>query len=401
MHAQELQTERMTLDATGTRWAIVFGAIGVVGLLASAGLGLGDGAAREVLFRGYLVNFMFFLSLALGALFFVLVTHLTRAGWSVPLRRIAEIMAWTVLPLAPLALVIVYGMHELYEWTHADVVAHDALLQAKQPYLNTTFFVIRLAFYFLVWNLLTGFFLGRSTKQDRTGDPALTRQMEVLAAPGMIAYALTVTFAAFDLMMSLDPHWYSTIYGVYYFSGAILGFLALIPLVVVMIQGSGRLARVVHTEHFHDLGRLTFAFVVFWAYIAFSQYMLIWYGNIPEETIWYKTRQSGPWLWLSLLLLFGHFLLPFLWLMSRHPKRRRLVLMLAGVWLLVMHWFDLFYLIVPGSRPEGSPLQWTDLTTFLGLGGIWFAALFWRLGRGNLVPVKDPRLHESLGLEHA
>jgi hypothetical protein len=140
---------------------------------------------------------------------------------------------------------------------------------------------------------------------------------------------------------------------------------------------------------------------VFWAYIAFSQYMLIWYGNIPEETIWYKTRQTGPWVWLSLVLLFGHFVLPFLWLMSRHPKRRRLVLVLAGIWLLTMHWFDLFYLVVPGSRPEGSPLQWTDLTTFLGLGGIWFAALFWRLGRGNLVAVRDPRLHESLGLEHA
>jgi hypothetical protein len=173
-----------------------------------------------------------------------------------------------------------------------------------------------------------------------------------------------------------------------------------LPLLVGLLQRTGRLERIVNVAHFHDMGKLMFAFVVFWAYIAFSQYMLIWYGNLPEETVWYELRQSGPWLWLSLLLLFGHFIVPFLLLMSRHTKRRRMVLFGAALWLLAMHWFDLFYLVVPNGRPAGPPLRLADLTCLLGVGGIFLAGLFWRLGSARLVAVQDPRLSESLGLEN-
>jgi hypothetical protein len=400
MQTDERSFEQLRLGRTGSRWTLVAGLLGLAGIAATALLAMGSEAARQQFFRSYLVNFTYFLSLALGALFFVIITHLTRAGWSVALRRLAETVSWTLLPLAALALVVLFGMHDLYEWTHAEAVAGDPLLQGKAGFLNPTFFIVRLVGYFLIWNLLAWYFSSRSLAQDSSGEPGLTVRMEKVSAPGAILFALTVTFAAFDLIMSLYPHWYSTIFGVYYFAGAALGFFSLNVILMRALEGAGKLTRVVHVGHYHDMGKLVFAFVVFWAYIAFSQYMLIWYANIPEETMFYKLRQEGSWVGVSLVLLFGHFILPFLFLISRHPKRRRTVLALAAAWVLVMHWFDLFYLVVPGSRPADSIFSLLDLTCFVGLGGLFFAAVFWRMGRVNLVAARDPRLGESLGLDH-
>ena len=255
--------------------------------------------------------------------------------------------------------------------------------------------MLRLAAYFVVWNVLALFYLRRSLTQDRTRDPGITVQLEKFAGPAMIFYAMSVMFEMtgltgvfpVDLIMTLYPHWYSTMYGVYYFAGSVLAFFSLVPLIVAGLQREGKLRGIVSTEHLHDMGKLMFAFVVFWAYIAFSQYFLIWYGNIPEETSWYKLRQSGPWTGVGLLLLFGHFIVPFLWLMSRHPKRRRLTLLVASVWLLVMHWFDLFYLVMPESRPAGPLLS---LAAYADR----------RLGRSPLVAVGDPRIDESLRFEN-
>jgi hypothetical protein len=318
----------------------------------------------------------------------------------VVLRRLAETLALTLVPLGLLAAVVVAGRHELYEWTHADAVADDPLLQHKQAYLNTSFFVARLAFYFVVWCTLAVSFALLSARQDRSQDPATTVQLERAAAPGMIFFAMTLTFAAFDLLMSLYPHWYSTIYGVYFFAGSALGTFALLALLVALLQRGGRLVHAVSVEHFHDLGKLIFAFVVFWAYIAFSQYMLIWIAAIPEETEWYLVRQEGPWRALSLFLLAGHFFLPFLFLISRHTKRRKGVLLIAAAWLLGMHWFDLYWLVMPESSRHAPPFHALDLSCLLAVGGIFFAVVFWRLGRVSLVPTGDPRLAESLRLEH-
>jgi hypothetical protein len=397
----ELQAERLRLDKGGARGWLVPGLIGLLGLAAAAILATTTDNGRSDFFHSYLSNFMYFLSLALGGLFFVLIMHLTRAGWSVTVRRLAEVVAWAVVPLAVLAVVILFGMHDLYEWSHAEVVAHDELLQKKQAWLDPTFFVIRLAVYFLVWGLLATYFLRQSRKQDASGDPSLTTRMEHVAAPGTILYALTVTFAAFDLLMSLTPHWYSTIYGVYYFSGCILGFFALAPVLIAMLKRRGYLTRLITSEHSHDLGKLMFGFVVFWAYIAFSQYLLIWYGNLPEETVWYSARENGAWVWISIVLLFGHFMLPFLWLMSRYPKRKSVTLVAGAVWLLIMHWVDVFYLVMPNARPDGIPFRLMDLACFVGIGGLFLAAVFWRLGRMNLIPVNDPRLSEALSFENA
>jgi hypothetical protein len=396
-----IPSETITLGLGTKRLATTLLVLGIAGL-ALAGLlaQMGeDGTPR--FFRAYLVNFVYFLSLALGALFFVLISHLTRAGWNVSLRRVAEASTFTFVPLAVLALLLIPGLHDLYEWTHHEVVEKDPILSGKAAYLNVPFFLARLALYFLAWNAIAHYFRRRSVEQDATGRPEITVRMELRSAPAMIVFALTLTFAIFDLVMSLYPHWYSTIFGVYYFAGAVLGFFALLPILTAILQRRGLLRRVVTAEHYHDLGKLMFAFVVFWAYIGFSQYMLIWYGNLPEETVFYLRRQSGPWAALSLVLLFGHFFVPFFALMSRHPKRRLPALLAAAAWILLMHWLDLYWLVMPEASPHALDFRLVDVACFLGIGGIFFSALVWRLRKHDLIPVRDPRLAEAVAFENA
>jgi len=407
MTSIDLHTPSLTLGPAGRRWWMLLAVGGIVSLSVAVILALVTEHGASRFFRAYLVNFTFFLSLALGAVFFILVTHLVRAGWSIALRRVAEAFAFNVFTLFPLALVLLFGIHELYEWSHHEVVANDALLLGKAGYLNTPFFVIRVLIYFGFWCATAWYFIRRSVKQDRSRDPRLTERMEVRAAPAIAFFALTLTFAAFDFLMSLYPHWYSTIWGVYYFAGAVVGFISLLALTMWALQRAGRLVHEITHEHYHDVGKLMFAFVVFWAYIAFSQYMLIWYGNIPEETTWFLERQTGDWTAVSLLLLFGHFILPFLFLVSRHPKRRTGVLAGAAVWLLLMHWLDLYWIVMPQISPgklaffepdiRGLLL---DITCFLGIGGVFLATALFRLARHRLIPVGDPRLDESLMFEN-
>lgn len=401
MNRIEVTHDTQQFGALGTTVFRAAGLIGLVGLAASVGLGFAQGDGLDRFYHAYLVSYAYWLTLSLGALFFVLLQHLTRSGWSVVVRRIAEAFMGTLPLLAVLVLPIIAGSHALYEWTHADVEPGDSLLQWKKPYLNLTFFVARWIAYFVVWVGLSQYLWNRSRTQDRTGDPSLTLSMQWVSAPGMLLYAVTVTFAGIDLLMSLDPHWYSTIYGVYIFAGAVVGVLALLPVVLVLLQRAGRLTGTVTTEHYHDLGKLLFGFVVFWAYIAFSQYMLIWYANMPEETVWYLSRQTGDWTIVSLVLLFGHFVLPFLALVSRYPKRHKGLLAAAAVWLLAMHWVDVYWLAMPQAMPEGRVgLHWLDATCFVGLGGLWVAAAAYRLRAVPLVPQRDPRLPESVAFEN-
>jgi len=405
MKPVDLNSERTSLDGAASRLLAGALAVGVAGLAVAVGLGLSGGEESKLHFLlAYLTSFAYWLSIALGALFFVLMAHLTRAGWSVSVRRTVEVLASNVWVLAPFAVVVLWGLRTLYPWAEQYAAGTlDPLNEHKSPYLNPAFFAIRLALYFAIWIALAGFFFARSRRQDGSGDPALTRTLEKLSAPATIVFALTLTFAAFDLLMSLYPHWFSTIFGVYYFAGCVVGSVSFIILLLMYLQSRGRLTRVVNTEHFHDLGKLQFAFVVFWAYIAFSQFMLIWYGNLPEETVWYKYRQTGQWTWVSLALLFGHFVIPFLAMISRHPKRRRASLAAASVWLLAMHWVDLYWLVFPhvhefeGRIPFGIP----EVASFVGVGGLFVAALVWRLGRQPLVAMRDPRLEEALQFENA
>jgi len=395
----EITREQVTIGP-GSPWRrlpLVGAVLAVVGLGATAALA--GGQARQLYFS-YLVAFLFFLSLALGGLFFVLVQHASRSGWSVVVRRIAEDVMGTLPIFIVLFIPVAVGVHSLFHWSHADAVQSDALLRGKAPYLNTTFFYIRAAVFLATWSGLAWWYRRLSVRQDESGDPQLTRRLQVASGPAIVAYGVTQTFASFDWAMSLDPHWYSTMYGVYFFAGSAVGIYALLGLLVAALDRSGLLGDAVTTEHFHDIGKMIFAFVCFWAYIAFSQYLLQWYANIPEETVWYLERWKGAWKQASVLLAVGHFPIPFFFLLPRTIKRSTRAVVLAAVWVLVMHYLDLYWLVMPSLHPHWAHLSPLDLTTFVGVGGVFLAALGWLLRRGALVPIRDPRLAESLRFEN-
>jgi len=373
------------------QWGRMFGA---AGLIATLIIGLFN---PEGLFRSYLVAFCFYLSLVLGGIFFTLIHHLTRAGWSTAIRRLSEALGMNALLMALFAVPILLGLSKLYHWTHPG---DDPLLNWKQPYLNVPFFVIRMGIYFAVWIAVSRFYYRSSVAQDATGDVSLTHRMQKFGPVSMIALGLTLTFAAFDLLMSLDPHWFSTIYGVYYFAGSVGAFFAIVIGMLLFLQSQGVLSESITTEHYHDLGKFMFAFIVFWAYIAYSQFMLIWYGNIPEETVWFQVRMEGVWGGVSLFLLLGHFVGPFLFIMSRKMKRRRGTLLAAVIWMLFMHWVDLYWLVKPSASATSLGFGVVDLTAFVGIGGLFVAQLASRLRECPLIPEKDPRLGESIAFEN-
>ncbi|MBK8480414.1 MAG: quinol:cytochrome C oxidoreductase [Proteobacteria bacterium] len=396
-----LRPEQLRLPRSKTWRALSLAAasVGLLALMAHWLLGRGAGAARQAHFS-YLVALLYWLSIALGALFFVIVQFATRAGWSVVVRRLAEHAMITLPLLGLLFLPVVGGLHELFHWTHPDALRHDALLASKTPYLNIPFFVARALGYFGIWTALAWAFYRRSLRQDQDGAPEATLRLQRLSGPAIILFALTVTFAAFDWLMSLDPHWYSTMFGVYYFSGCVVAIFAFLALVGLLLRSAGVLGDVISVEHYHDLGKLLFGFTVFWSYIAFSQFMLIWYGNLPEETIWYARRLAGSWRQVTLALGLGHFVVPFFYLMTRATKRRGATLLPAALWLLALHYLDLYWLVMPVLHPAGAAFDLLDLTAFLGIGGLFVAFFLRQLQRHALVPMRDPRLAESLAFEN-
>ncbi|MFQ6610985.1 MAG: hypothetical protein ACE5D7_09345, partial [Fidelibacterota bacterium] len=289
--------------------------LGVIGILLSS---LGFVNNSEQFYHSYLVAFGFCVTISLGALFFLLMHHVTGAVWSVSFRHVVESIVATIPLMAILWIPIGFGIHDLYHWSHESAVVHDKLLSAKSPYLNTTFFVIRTFIYFLIWWFISIKLLSLS-KQTKSQNEISS--MRKISAVGTVLYAISVSFAMFDWFMSLDPHWYSTIYGVYLFGGSYLNGIALVVIVIALIKKLNRLKTEVTPEHLQDLGKLLFGFVVFWAYISASQYFLIWYGNIPEETIWFKHRWEGTWKYFSLGLVALGFIIPFFVLMFRAVKR--------------------------------------------------------------------------------
>ncbi|MCC6782489.1 MAG: hypothetical protein IT457_06575 [Planctomycetes bacterium] len=373
-------------------------ALGALALVATlAGMFLSEGESKRHAFHAYLVAYMFTLSLGLGSLFFVMVQQITRAGWSVVVRRTTEnfmavLFPWMAILFVPIAL----GIHELYEWTHEDVVAKDELLTGKSGYLNPTFFFVRAVVYFVVWGGLATFFRRTSLKQDQTGDATLSLKMARVAAPGLLLFALTVTAAAIDWMMSLAPHWFSTMFGLIYFGGSVMTTMAMLIVVFSWLRTKGYLGQVITQEHYHDLGKLLFAFMVFWAYTSFSQYMLIWYANLPEETEWYQHRTHGGWQPIFVTLAIGHFLLPFGMLMSRNVKRHRLGLVVGAVLLIAMHWLDMQFQIMPGLHEHGMHVSWIDATALIGVLGLFLGLALKNVISAPLIPERDPRLAESL-----
>ena len=347
-------------------------------------------------FYSYLVAWVFWVSLGLGALFFVMLNHLTGAVWGIVLRRLTESVMMVLPYMFILAIPIFIGMHELYNWSNAGIVAADPLLQKKAAYLNVPFFVIRTCIYFLIWFLIAKRLYKASISQDQNPGFDKIQKMRRTSGPGMVLFALTTSFAAFDWLMSLDPHWYSTIFGVYVFSGGLLGSLALFTLIGMYFKKKDVLAKTITIEHYHDLAKLILSFTIFWAYIAFSQYFLIWYANIPEETIWYLHRWQGSWKFFSLLLVFGHFVFPFLGLLTRAAKRSMGFVKFISVWILLMHWIDLYWISLPTYHHHGIHLSWMDFTIFLGIGGIFMGIFLKTFSANSLVPIGDPQLEKSI-----
>lgn len=372
--------------------------------LAVAGLLAGGVAAVVDLHRfafSYLVGFAFVVTLALGGLLFVLIQHLTRAAWSSAARRQMEWLAGVLPACALLFVPVAVLAPKIYHWLDHDAAAHDALLQKKAAYLNLPAFLARAALFFGVWSLVAWLFRRTSRAQDASAEPeTLMLKMQRWSAPAILATGVTLTFAAFDWLMSLDPHWYSTIFGVYVLSGGLVSALAALALGTVFLERRGVYGPVSTVEHRHDIGKLLFGFTVFWAYIAFSQYFLIWYANIPEETIFFRRRWVGSWQAVSLVLVFGHFAVPFVMLMSRHAKRSMTTLGAAAGLLLAMHYVDLYWLVMPTLDAGGARPGLIDAAGLLFPLGVLAAWLGRRAAREPAYPIRDPRLPETIRLEN-
>jgi hypothetical protein len=395
-----LRPEQATIPP-GHAWNRLPIAGGIAALLGGAACAIMGTANPKQFFFSWLVSFLFFLSLSLGGLFFVLIQYAAQGGWGIVLRRIGEATFAALPAMAALFLPLLLGLADLYSWAVPGAAEHDALLQWKAPYLNVPFFVARAAIYFASWSFIALLYYRGSRGQDVSGDPGVSARLRRLAGPAIIVLALTQTFASVDWIMSLTPHWYSTIFGVYFFAGSFVGFIALLSVVTVAMRGARLLDTVISPEHLHDIGKLLFAFTAFWAYIGFSQFFLIWYANLPEETIWYKVRMEGSWMQVSLLLVVGHFVAPFFYLMGRTVKRKGATLAVGGAWLLAMHFVDIYWQVMPTLHPEGVRVSALDVAALVATGGCFVAAVSWLMRRQALVPLRDPRLGESLAFENA
>jgi hypothetical protein len=348
-------------------------------------------------FYSYLFSYLLWLGLALGSLALLMLHHLVGGIWGFVIQRFLETGA-RMLPLMALLFVpVLIGIPSLYEWSHPEVVAQDPILQEKTAYLNVPFFVARAVLYFAVWIGLAFLLTTWSRRQDKTADPLLTAKMERLSAPGLILYGLTITFASFDWVMSLQPHWFSTIFGIIFMVGQGLTATCFAIIMTMLLANRQPLAGLVTYKQFHDLGNLLLAFVMLWAYVSFAQFLIIWSGNLPETVLWYTYRMEGGWGWIALFLITFHFAVPFLLLLSRRNKKRPHVIWKLAAALLLMRQIDLFWMVAPELRPSQFGLHWLDITTPVAIGGIWIAVFAWLLVGTRLLPRHDPRLMDIRG----
>ena len=299
------------------------------------------------------------------------------------------------LPLLALFFIpLIFGLDVLYPWTDPELVAHSELLQHKAGYLNVPFFLGRTILYFVIWIGLAYMRNRWSRQQDETGDLRLKKRLAKISPPGTILYMLTVTFAAFDWMMSLEPTWFSSIYGVLFVAGQLLMAIAFSIIVLALFRNKQPVAERATHDVFNDLGNFLLGFVAFWAYIAFSQYLIIWSGNLPEEITWYIVRTQGGWQYMGLALIAFNFVLPFVLLLSRTIKRRAKTLSLIAIFIVFIRYVDLYWLTMPALRPTLS-VHWLDIVIPIAMGGFWVALFAWFLKRKSLLPLHDPRFEAA------
>jgi len=372
----------------------------VIGLIGFAAALYSDQARA---WHSFLTSFFYFTCLALGGMFFTAIQHASKAGWSVNIRRLSEAMT-SFLPIAAVAaVVLLFGSKSLYIWLNADIVSKDAILAGKSAYLNLPFFAIRLAVFFGAWIIFQKVMIGNSVKQDTDGNPERTLRNVGVAVGFLLVFALSFSLFSVDTLMSLQPHWYSTMWGVYCFAGLFQSSLAFLVILTVAMMNRGVVRGFVSDDHLHDLGKYLMAFTVFYAYIGFSQFLLIWYANLPEETIFFLARSSGGWMAATLALLVFKFIVPFLLLLPRAAKRSHGHLVLVSCLILFMQYIDIHWMVYP-SLVNGELdkyggrwiLGWQEVVTFMLFGGLYLWSVTSFLSTHNVVPVKDPRIDESI-----
>jgi hypothetical protein len=316
----------------------------------------------------------------------------TGGAWGVAIRRFLEAMIRLLPVMALLFLPIALGLPQLYEWARPEAVAHDALLQHKHAYLNVPFFLARTAGYFAIWILVERTLVRWSDAQDATTDALPTERLELVSRGGLLVMGLTMSFAAIDWMMSLEPHWSSTIYGVIFMGGSVLTAMALAIVLSALAREGTRLPDAISPDQFHDLGKLMLAFTMLWAYFNYSQFLIIWSGNLPEEISWYLARTSGGWKALTISLVAVQFVLPFIILLSRRVKRRPAALAVVAGGMLVARFVDMFWMVSPAFHEGAFAIHWLDLATFLAVGGLFIGLTIRQLVGRSLVPLHDPSL---------
>lgn len=401
--APDSAQERFTGGGT---WMAVGGGLGVLGLLVTAVLffaSASDPHGQQMVLASYLTAFVYWLGIAIAATLWQAVFHAAKARWVTVIRRglegISAALPLFILLFLPIALQVMGGHGVLFDWVHPPASFSNEqlkLIAHKAPYLNPTFFIIRAVIYFAVWVGVSHSLRKWSLAQDVDGNPQQLEKMRTLGPASLPFLGLTISFAAFDWMMSLDPFWSSTIFGAYYFAGSFLAAMAVLTFVATSAMKPGQFGALLTRHHLHNLGKFILAFTAFWAYIGFSQFMLIWIANLPEEGEWYIARMKGGWQSVSIALVVLHFIVPFFALLSRSLKFRPWALKLVAVWILLIHFVDLHWVIMPAIHlPHFAP-HLADLTAFLGVGGVAIAFALWRARGHYTVPVRDPYLLEAV-----
>lgn len=360
----------------------------MVGLVCLALSAVGAFFDLQQFFRSYLLAYVYCISFALGALGVTMLHNVVGGRWGAVIRRFLAAGRSTLPLMLLLVIPLLVGIPQLYEWSHADVVAHDKVLQHKAGYLNTPFFIVRTVIYFAVW---LGLWMLLTRRNVDEVDPREQARARFISAPGLIVFMFTVTFASVDWIMSLEPHWFSTMYGAIYVVGQALSTFALCIVLLALFANRPPFAGLIRQEHFHDLGTLMFAFTVLWAYTSFSQLIIIWSGNIPEETPWFIRRSNNGWQIISVILVLFHFAVPFFLLLSRFIKRRSPLVARVAIWMIFARFLDLIYWVVP-SRSDQFGLHWMDIVLPVGLGGLWVFYFLLQLKKGPLLNVNDARI---------
>jgi hypothetical protein len=370
------------------RWQRASLLIGVVGLLLTI---VGFVIDLQQTLRSYLFAYLYWLGMGLGSMGILLLHHTVGGKWGMLIRRMCEAGSRTLPYMAILLLPILLSIRILYPWATPEA-SHDANIQAKSAYLNVPFFLARALVYFFIWTFYAWRLSTWSAAQDQTGEVDLIAKMRSISAPGLVVFVFFTTFSFIDWVMSLEPHWFSTIYGVMFLVGQVLESFAFVIALVILLSKWPPLKEHVTVQHLHDLGNMMFAFMVLWAYLSFSQFLIIWAGNLPDEIPWYLRRLRGGWGWVALTLVLFHFATPFVLLLMRKTKRHAQRLIRICLLMIAIRIVDVYWVVKPAFYGGGFTLYWVDFVAPLAIGGLWLALFFWQLNSRSLVPIRDPRL---------